>query len=284
MPSVYTSTEFENYTYRTGFPSLKNNGDSDDKYSHMAPCHESHDEVHAKDECLTQQVEQIFATIKATEDYIQPHQPNDVTANIELVIVTPVQVVDANSFCMHRIKSAWRAHLLRAKQLPEVTSVRSLSICNPEGPEVVGRQTHTFARLSWRVVLDLAAKCPNLRLSGHIRAQRSGAPNFVGTAQHDLFSSSLHLLGPTLRRLDIRLIADTALFHPPGNPPHTLWPNLEFLNVTFHLVTPSGAWYFRGTPEFAAAEAEPSTGYTIEASMYPRLRNPNCAAPGQPLA
>ncbi|KAJ4993164.1 hypothetical protein SVAN01_01516 [Stagonosporopsis vannaccii] len=97
--------------------------------------------------------------------------------------------------------------------------------------------------------------------------QRIKMPDLVTPAIHDRFSSALRLLSIPLRRLRLQGAFDTTLFWPANNNdslPH--WPNLEILNVSFHVAAPSGAWYFRGL------EPEPVTrGFEITAAHYQPL-------------
>lgn len=75
----------------------------------------------------------------------------------------------------------------------------------------------------------------------HLTAQ----PDLVSPAPNDLFSTSLYQLSNHLRRLYLRVVADETLFCP-KNSCTSAWPSLESLVVMFHIVTPSGQWYFKG--------------------------------------
>ncbi|KAG9200029.1 hypothetical protein G6514_007625 [Epicoccum nigrum] len=75
----------------------------------------------------------------------------------------------------------------------------------------------------------------------HLTAQ----PDLTSSAVNDLFSTSLHHLSHHLRRLHLRLVADETLFWP-KNCCASPWPKLESLIVAFHVVSPSGRWYFNG--------------------------------------
>jgi len=109
-------------------------------------------------------------------------------------------------------------------------------------------------------------------LTAQVQAQHGAAPNYAGDIQQDMFSNSLHILGSSLRRLDLRLKADAGLFCPSGAASYPPWPNLEYLNITFHPATPSGAWYFDGPSDPLQGETNIAAGYTITDSMYPPLR------------
>jgi hypothetical protein len=95
--------------------------------------------------------------------------------------------------------------------------------------------------------------------------QRLQMPNLIKPAIHDPFSSSLRLLSYQLRTMKLRVVADETLFWPAdGSTPS--WPNLESLNVMFHAVSPSGAWYFEGPHGVGVNE-----GSEIDESSYPPL-------------
>ncbi|KAF2787614.1 hypothetical protein K505DRAFT_287605 [Melanomma pulvis-pyrius CBS 109.77] len=95
--------------------------------------------------------------------------------------------------------------------------------------------------------------------------QRQPMPNLVSPAKYDIFSSNLHLFSQNLRKMSIRGIVDETLFWP-QSPKSTLplWPRLEFLNVMFHMSTPTGKWYFNGLNNEGAAD-----GYEITNLHYP---------------
>ncbi|KAJ4312200.1 hypothetical protein N0V94_007569 [Neodidymelliopsis sp. IMI 364377] len=62
-------------------------------------------------------------------------------------------------------------------------------------------------------------------------------------------------------------LADETLFWPAdGSTP--FWPKLESLSVMFHMVSPSGAWYFEGPIDVGAKE-----GFEIVETSYPLLEN-----------
>jgi hypothetical protein len=95
--------------------------------------------------------------------------------------------------------------------------------------------------------------------------QRKSMPNLVAPASHDLFSTALRILSYPLRRLSLRGVFDDTLFCSRNASEHTPdWPNLEILNVAFHPVSPTGAWYFRGLePESV------KSGFEVTSAHYP---------------
>ncbi|KAH6672004.1 hypothetical protein B0J14DRAFT_669508 [Halenospora varia] len=140
---------------------------------------------------------------------------------------------------------------------------------NWEGPHRDTR--HDFAK----ALQDLGSKLPTslnevqLDFIDHVTLadgidQRQPLPNMTKPVLYDLFSSSLRLLSNQLRKLKLGAVVDETLFcSAEGSAP--FWPNLESLEIMFHMATPKGNWYFHGvkgdgwTPE----------GFEITAISYP---------------
>ena len=291
------------------------------------PCRENTSDLREKDECFTRQIHAVLYALNEVETNAKGHYQG----KIQLTIFTPVRWVDSHH-CMHRWFSSWRVHLLSPKDLPDLASVRGLSVCVPGsgGSRNVRSSNYllTRARPDARVLIDLASRCRNLEFLGcelgheewrrteedvrlqhfsrdfescqrdsrtdfvralnthvlprtlryarldfmkglrqHVGEQRGGGPNLVGAAPFDGFSAGLRFLTSHLRRLDLRLIADKSLFWPTKGNKIATWPNLEELYVVFHIITPSGSWYFQGP----LGEGQHDTGYSITSAMYPPL-------------
>ncbi|KAJ4988692.1 hypothetical protein SVAN01_05825 [Stagonosporopsis vannaccii] len=95
--------------------------------------------------------------------------------------------------------------------------------------------------------------------------QRLPMPNLIQPSIYDPFSSSLRLLSYQLRTMRLSIVADQTLFWPAdGSKPS--WPKLESLSVMFHMVAPSGAWYYKGPRDVGAKE-----GFEINELSYPPL-------------
>ncbi|KAF2704883.1 hypothetical protein K504DRAFT_461134 [Pleomassaria siparia CBS 279.74] len=148
----------------TSFPPLKCTENDPEEW----PCRESRDELRVKDEDFTKQIKRVFETLKALEDHGgQAHS----TRKIELTIFTPFRWVD-DVFCRHHVSSAWRVHLLRPEELPELPYVHSFSICNPEDISYTNygllRKGRFWSpsRLDYRVLIDIASRLPNLQYLG----------------------------------------------------------------------------------------------------------------------
>jgi len=99
--------------------------------------------------------------------------------------------------------------------------------------------------------------------------QRGNLPDLIAPSSHgDPFSSALRTLSHQLRRLNLRILADSTLFWP-SDPAADVpsWPNLEDLHVYFHHASPAGTWYFQG-PE---GEGSQTSSYAVTTEMYPPL-------------
>jgi hypothetical protein len=96
----------------------------------------------------------------------------------------------------------------------------------------------------------------------HFTAQ----PDLVSPAANDLFSTSLHHFSHHLRRIHLRVVADETLFLPKDNCTYS-WPNLESLVVMYHMVSPSGQWYFVGPN----GEGRNTAAFRVTDASYPPL-------------
>jgi hypothetical protein len=91
-------------------------------------------------------------------------------------------------------------------------------------------------------------------------------PDLVSPEINDLFSTSLCYLSNHLRQLHLRVVADESLFWP-KNGCTLSWPNLESFVVMFHMVSPSGQWYFIGPN----GEGRDTAAYKVNHTSYPPL-------------
>jgi len=143
----------------TDFPSLEpRNADPDE-----LPCRDSKEQLLAKDESFTEQVQRAFETMKKAEN--EANLAHYGSGRSQLTILTPIQWVD-RCFCRHRVSSAWRVHLLRPDDFPELRSIHGLSICNPEHSTSKTGYHRAINRLDWRVLVDVASRLPNLQYLG----------------------------------------------------------------------------------------------------------------------
>jgi hypothetical protein len=136
-----------------------------------------------------------------------------------------------------------------------------------EGPKRDSR--HSFATMAPQIQykglrdLDLDFLSPMYVIDW--TDQRKSMPNLVAPASYDLFSTALRILSYPLRRLKLQGVFDDTLFcshNARDDIPD--WPNLEILNVAFHPVSPTGAWYFRG---FEPESIE--SGFEVTSAHYP---------------
>ncbi|KAJ4355264.1 hypothetical protein N0V95_003094 [Ascochyta clinopodiicola] len=101
-----------------------------------------------------------------------------------------------------------------------------------------------------------------------ISEQRRPQPDLIYPRTHDSFSSSLRLLSANLRKIELRVMVDESLFWPHDSSTASSWPNLESLNVMFHIRSPSGLWYFQGP----SGEGKRDKGEHIQEHLaYPPL-------------
>ncbi|KAG9233483.1 hypothetical protein BJ875DRAFT_43995 [Amylocarpus encephaloides] len=138
-----------------------------------------------------------------------------------------------------------------------------------EGPHRDSR--NDFAKAFQTCVLPASLKEVRLNF-GHGNSmpedvdQRQPLPNLVKPALYDLFSTSLRLFSHQLRILQLVVVADETLFWP-NDGSEASWPNLESINIMFHMATPKGGCYFHGLHNKGRA----TEGFEISASSYPPL-------------
>ena len=104
----------------------------------------------------------------------------------------------------------------------------------------------------------------------HIDAidQRIAMPDLTAPSLYDPFSTSLRISSYQLRRMHLFAVVDETLFWPADGSEPPTWPSLEVLDVCFHMVSPSGKWYFKGLRETEKGQLK---GYELDESAYPPL-------------
>lgn len=290
---------------------------------------ESADRLLENDKSVTRQIKFLFDTIKAVEQRAVEHGNS---AKILLKLAKPGRAIwNEYTSIDYPEYLSWRAHLLDPDNIPSLQSVRYLQIgAGSQCPLEDTPRGYTWAavKLDYRVIVDLATKCPNLEYLGccigsdewerkwmtkgeryisrdwagprkdtrkdFARALESAnlpkslrrinlnflyrvddvtnidhndaQPNMVFPAISDSFGTSLHHLSHNLRSVTLGVIADESLFWPEGGCVAS-WPNLESLVVMFHIVTPSGRWYFHGPN----GEGRNAVGFEINENSYPSL-------------
>jgi hypothetical protein len=92
--------------------------------------------------------------------------------------------------------------------------------------------------------------------------------NLVSPFLEDSFSTSLRILSYHLKELTLLVQADKTLFWPKDTS-IPMWPDLEAVFIIFHMVSPSGAWYFEGP----TGEGRHTSGYEVNEVSYPPLEH-----------
>jgi hypothetical protein len=270
-------------------------------------------EQHERDLMFSNQVRELFASLKHVEDRAGVRN----IGAYELSIICDHR--DTSGYiCVHGDHAQWRTNLLDYDSLPILHSVRSLQIQNIE----------PGLKLDYRVLVDLTTHLPRLEAmtfhtgrdewtpsyeeeparsylweyDGPRRDTRRGfsealayyavpwslkqvkldflcegsknewdevhhwhsLPDLVNPAASDPFSTSLRILSYHLREFSLRAQVDKTLFWPQDNSTPT-WPHLERLNIMFHMVAPSGQWYFEGP----RGEGRNLRGHALDDGSYP---------------
>jgi hypothetical protein len=86
-------------------------------------------------------------------------------------------------------------------------------------------------------------------------------------ARDAIFTPQISDLFAALKMMEERAGEQTLFWPEDGSVP--TWPNLQDLFVMFHVVSPSGAWYFEGP----RSEGREMTGYEVNESSYPPLEH-----------
>ncbi|KAH7079797.1 hypothetical protein FB567DRAFT_129202 [Paraphoma chrysanthemicola] len=111
-------------------------------------CFESAEERHRRDTAFTEQIRTIFETLEAIER-CAGHRNR---GKFRLTIEVKDDFEDSNDYCMHRKHAQWRTFLLEPHSLPQVESIISLELVTK----------NSWAKLDYRIMIDLAGKLPNL--------------------------------------------------------------------------------------------------------------------------
>lgn len=154
----------------------------------------------------------------------------------------------------------------------------------PLSHEVTSHLWHTYqgprrdSRNNFAHSMDPASLPPRLREiegnfihpSSHLDYidQRIAMPDLTAPSLYDPFSTSLRISSYQLRRMYLFAVVDKTLFWPVDGSEQPTWPSLEALNVCFHMVSPSGTWYFKGLREPQEGQLK---GYKLDESAYPPL-------------
>lgn len=129
--------------------------ENDDSGWHNHRCRESQQELQEKNRIFTEQIHFVFETLRKIEDQFS-------SGRLQLTIFTPIREVHG---CHHRKCISWRLRLLTPETLPQLTSVHALSL---EDEKIVFplEEDKSQLKVDLRVLIDLAAKLPNLEFLG----------------------------------------------------------------------------------------------------------------------
>ncbi|KAJ4351282.1 uncharacterized protein N0V89_006621 [Didymosphaeria variabile] len=122
-------------------------------------------DLEVEDQTFYDQVARCFEAIKKAEDR------SEHIGRIQLTLFTPIRRIH-ESFCDLLRYPSWRVHLLSPEQLPKLNSVQGLSICNAENPRglrICNAESYSdlaYSKIDLRMIVHLAARCPNLRYLG----------------------------------------------------------------------------------------------------------------------
>jgi len=120
-------------------------------------CRESAREIKEKDQELSNQIRFLFVTLKQLENSVGE-------GRMQVTIYAPVREVV--SLCPHRKCVSWRLRMLSPENLPELGSVRALSIEDPAIVYPLESETESLLKIDLRVLVDLAIKFPRLEFLG----------------------------------------------------------------------------------------------------------------------
>jgi hypothetical protein len=148
-----------------------------------------------------------------------------------------------------------------------------LFLCEYDGPRRDTRHdfrkavTHTNMPKSLQRI-ELNSFC---RLSMNIWDyidHRKPMPNLISPLSKDSFSNNIRISSYHLKELTLHVQADETLFWPEDNST-PIWPHLQLVSIMFHIVSPSGAWYFEGL----RGEGRDTLGYAVNDASYPPLEH-----------
>lgn len=120
---------------------------------------ESREELDSINESYTQQIKQLFMAIYTVET----QECNKmISGNIHLKLFTPTMELDLNRSSLQRSFVSWRVHLLMPEMLPELNSIRHLTVEKPDRRWYSNGPVPSLRKLNLRVCLDLSDRLPNL--------------------------------------------------------------------------------------------------------------------------
>ena len=150
-----------NIKFRTSLPALDIDTFEDNMESfENNPCRDTIDELREMDEEFTRQVNFLFSTLHEVEQTgtLDGHR------GLELEIYTPTRALDESRFCLHRVFTSWRMHVISPETLPSLACIRTLLIENGTEFDYDDVPDPPFRKPDLRIILDISARLPNLRV------------------------------------------------------------------------------------------------------------------------
>lgn len=150
-----------NIKFRTSLPALDIDTFEDNMESfENNPCRDTIDELREMDEEFTRQVNFLFSTLHEVEQMgtLDGHR------GLELEIYTPTRALDESRFCLHRVFTSWRMHVISPETLPSLACIRTLLIENGTEFDYDDVPDPPFRKPDLRIILDISARLPNLRV------------------------------------------------------------------------------------------------------------------------
>jgi hypothetical protein len=122
-------------------------------------CREEKEDLQKMDEQFTRQINFLFSTLKAIESRVDSSYG---PGKVHLTIYTLKRKVNADKHCFHRSFLSWRVHLLSTSTLPKLSSVRSLTVENPDRRTWGDGPDRSLHKMDYRVLFDISSKLLNL--------------------------------------------------------------------------------------------------------------------------
>ncbi|KAF2821655.1 hypothetical protein CC86DRAFT_302458 [Ophiobolus disseminans] len=146
--------------FRTQLPPYEEDeqaDEADEEPGETHRCRESLEERQEKDTLFTDEINFVFSTLRTLEHSKLP-------GNFQLTIYAPVREV-RGVVCAHRNCVSWRLHLKNPDALPQLNSVRALSL-EDEILIFPLEEERCLQNIDLRILIDLAEQLPRLEYLG----------------------------------------------------------------------------------------------------------------------
>jgi hypothetical protein len=124
-------------------------------------CRDTEEELKDMDEDFTSQIKFLFSTL---DNFEKDLADKFRLGPMHLTIYEATRANDEDYMCCHHMFVSWRTHLFSPSSLPKLDSVQSLTIKTPQLDINADGPGRALRRLDFRTILDLAKRCPNLKL------------------------------------------------------------------------------------------------------------------------